>query len=197
VSSGASDNRWLASGRRAEDYDRRFDELATTGVNIHGEADLVASLGVDRVLDAGCGTGRLAIELARRGIDVVGVDLDGAMLGVARAKAPHIPWIEADLSDLDIDRTFDAIVMAGNVMIFVTPGTEGAVVANLGRHLRADGVLVAGFSVVAGGLSLDGYDRLAADAGLVLADRWATWARDPFVSGGDYAVTVHRRTTGR
>ena len=80
------------------------------------------------VLDAGCGTGRVAIELAARSIDVVGVDLDDDMLAEARRKAPGLTWIHGDLHDdsLDVlgDRQFDVVVMAGNVMIFVAPGTE-------------------------------------------------------------------------
>ena len=79
------------------------------------------------------------MELARRGLDVVGVDLDDEMLAVARDKAPLLHWVEADLVDVDLGRTFDGVVMAGNVMIFLTPGTEGAVVANLTRHLEDGG----------------------------------------------------------
>jgi 2-polyprenyl-3-methyl-5-hydroxy-6-metoxy-1,4-benzoquinol methylase len=52
---------------------------------MHGEATFVEGLGVRRVLDAGCGTGRVAIELARRGLDVVGLDADPGMLSAARA----------------------------------------------------------------------------------------------------------------
>jgi len=59
---------------------------------MHGEATFVEALGVRRVLDAGCGTGRVAIELARRGLDVVGVDADPGMLSAARAKAPELEW---------------------------------------------------------------------------------------------------------
>jgi len=86
-------NRWLGSTDvpRGDDYDARFTALAQTGQDVHGEAHFIASLGVSSVLDAGCGTGRVAIELARRGLDVVGVDLDAAMLAVARRKAPHLP----------------------------------------------------------------------------------------------------------
>jgi SAM-dependent methyltransferase len=193
VSEGAGGNRWLyGGGLRGEAYDRRFDDLASSGANVHGEADLVASLGPRTVLDAGCGTGRVAIELSHRGCDVVGVDLDAAMLNVARTKAPQIPWVEGDLAEVDFGRTFDAVVMAGNVMIFVAPGTEGAVLANLHRHMAEAGLLVAGFSLVTNGLSLASYDRLADDAGLELVHRWATWDRRPFGPGGDYAVSVHR-----
>jgi SAM-dependent methyltransferase len=189
------ENRWLAeAGDRSQTYDRRWEELAAAGRNVHGEADLVEGLGPRSVLDAGCGTGRVAVELARRGIEVTGVDVDAAMLDKARAKAPDLPWILADLATLDLGRTFDVVVMAGNVMIFLTPGTEAAVVSAAARHLEAGGALVAGFSLEPGRLELAIYDAHCAAAGLELAERWVTWDRQPFEAGGSYAVSVHRRT---
>ncbi|HYH50942.1 MAG TPA: class I SAM-dependent methyltransferase [Acidimicrobiia bacterium] len=162
---------------------------------MHGEATFVETLGARSVLDAGCGTGRVAIELDRRGIGAVGVDADPGMLAAAQAKAPELEWIAADLSVLDLPgRRFDVIVLAGNVMIFVEPGTEGAVLQRLAAHLDPDGAIVAGFQLVPGGLTLERYDDLAAAAGLVLAERYATWDRHPWQPGGDYAVSVHRLT---
>ena len=79
-------------------YDERWARMAAAGENPHGEADLVCRFDPATVLDGGCGTGRVAIELARRGIDVVGVDLDTDMLARARAKAPELTWVEADLA---------------------------------------------------------------------------------------------------
>lgn len=185
-------SRWLAEAQgRAATYDNRWAEMAAKGESIHGEADLVASLGGRSVLDAGCGTGRVAVELARRGYDVVGVDLDPSMLDRARAKDPDVTWVEGDLVDADLARRFDVVVIAGNVMIFVAPGTEGAVVANLARHLTPGGALVAGFQLDPGRLDLPTYDGHARAAGLTLAERWATWDRQPF-EGGGYAVSVHR-----
>src|ERR1700727_2600196 len=107
-------------------------------MDMHGEADLVASFAPEpaSVLDAGCGTGRVAIELHRRGHTVVGVDVDVAMLEAARAKAPDLAWVQGDLGDpgLGLDgATFDFVVMAGNVLIFVPPGTEGRVLQNAAR----------------------------------------------------------------
>jgi SAM-dependent methyltransferase len=187
------ENRWLAeAGDRSRTYDRRWEELAAAGRNVHGEADLVESLQPESVLDAGCGTGRVAIELGRRGIEVVGVDVDAGMLEQARAKAPDLPWVLADLATLDLGRTFDVVVMAGNVMIFLAPGTEAAVVAAAARHLEPGGALVAGFSLEPGRLDLDTYDAHCAAAGLEPAERWATWGRQPFEAGGNYAVSVHR-----
>ena len=53
---------------RGDAYDRRFQQLEAAGADVHGEAAFVASFTPSSVLDAGCGTGRVAIELARRGI---------------------------------------------------------------------------------------------------------------------------------
>ncbi|MGI9120650.1 MAG: class I SAM-dependent methyltransferase, partial [Acidimicrobiales bacterium] len=78
----------VAVGGRGDDYDLRFTDRADAGLDVHGEADLVQALSPASVLDAGCGTGRVTIELARRGIAVVGVDVDAEMLATARAKAP-------------------------------------------------------------------------------------------------------------
>lgn len=200
---GETGNRWLAeAGGRAATYDDRWTELAAKGENVHGEADLVEWLCQTRwgragpgraasVLDAGCGTGRVAAELARRGMDTVGVDLDPAMLERARARAPELQWVLGDLADVDVGRRFDVVVLAGNVMIFLEPGTEGRVVANLARHVGPGGLLVAGFELQPARLDLATYDAHAAAAGLAPAGRWATWDRQPY-SGGTYAVSAHR-----
>lgn len=186
-------NRWLAeAGGRSQTYDQRWVDLAAAGQNVHGEADLIEALGPRSVLDAGCGTGRVAIELARRGIDVAGVDLEASMLDKARAKQPRLLWRVADLADVDLGRTFEAVAMAGNVMIFLEPGTEARVVANLARHLAPGGALVAGFSLERGRLDLATYDAHAQAAGLEPAQRWGSWDRQPFDRGA-YAVSVHRR----
>jgi SAM-dependent methyltransferase len=186
-------NRWLDSRTRSgEEYDAAYESRAAAGEDVHGEADFVQRLGVRSVLDAGCGTGRVGRELARRGLDVAGVDLDEAMLQTARAKAPDVTWTLADLATVDLGRRFDAIVMAGNVMIFLTPGAETAVVSNMARHLNPGGYLVAGFQLMRGRLTFDQYDSMAAGAGLQLQDRWATWDCGVWQPGGDYAVSVHR-----
>ncbi|HUO48584.1 MAG TPA: class I SAM-dependent methyltransferase [Acidimicrobiales bacterium] len=184
---------------RGEAYDARFEQLEREGRYLHGEADLVCALLDDPlgapagpVLDAGCGTGRVGIELARRGVSVTGVDLDRQMLEAARAKAPALPWIEADLARKHFDPSYALVVAAGNVMIFLAPGTAGAVVANLSGALVEGGLLVAGFQLD-GRLDLAAYDANCAAAGLELSARYGTWEQGRF-DGGDYAVSVHRRT---
>jgi SAM-dependent methyltransferase len=190
--------RWHRSdAARGADYDARWHDLAAAGENIHGEADLVTELlaqsGGRRVLDAGCGTGRVAIELARRGFAVTGIDADPDMLGEARSKAPHLTWLLGDLSDpraLADCAPVDLALMAGNVMIFVGPGTEERVIANLAHRVVPGGLVVAGFIVHADGLTPEGYDAMAAAVGLQPVARWSTWDRSP--AGDEYAVWVHQ-----
>lgn len=186
-------SRWRSDSRFAagDDYDAQWRALAASGESVHGEADLVCHYEPGSVLDAGCGTGRVAIELAARGIDVVGVDLDSTMIGHARLKAPQLTWIEADLVSVDAGRRFDVVVMAGNVMIFVEPGTEAAVVANMARHTEPGGYVIAGFQL-GRSLGVADYDAAAADAGLEHVDRFSTWERAPWTPDDAYAVSVHR-----
>lgn len=165
--------------------------MAAAGRSIHGEAEFVCRYEPESVLDAGCGTGRVAIELAARGIETVGVDLDPAMLEQARAKAPGSIWVEGSVEDVALARQFDVVVTAGNVMIFVRPGSEGAVVANLARHLAPEGVLISGFQLDRG-YDLGRYDADCAAADLVLVERFATWDGAPLVPRAGYAVSVHR-----
>ena len=90
---------------------------------------------------------------------------------------------------------FDAVVCAGNVMIFLAPGTERAAVTQLSKHLRAGGLLISGFQLVPGRYSLEAYDADVAAAGLELYERFASWDRGRWTVAGGYAVSVHRRPT--
>jgi len=186
----------------AEDYAARFDALAARGVDVHGEATLCEAIAAPgaTVLDAGCGTGRVAIRLAERGFDCTGVDVDAGMLKVARERAPSLRWVEADLARLDLGTTFDLVVVAGNVVPLVAQGTEATVVGRLAAHVAPGGLLVAGFGLdrshlppAAGLVGLDDYDDWCRSAGLALEQRLATWDGDPYPGDGGYAVSIHRR----
>jgi len=170
-------------------YQQRFDDLAASGVAIHGEADFVERYRPRSVLDAGCGTGRVGGELARRGIDVTGVDADPSMIATARRSAPSCTWLIGDVATIVLDRTFDLVVMAGNVPLFTPPGTQAALVAGCRRHLVTEGRLVAGFSLDRH-YSLESYDEHCQAAGLELEGRRATWSGQPY-AGGAYAVSCH------
>ncbi|MEU3554648.1 class I SAM-dependent methyltransferase [Streptomyces fragilis] len=200
-------SRWndLTGGTSGEDYAARFAALARSGKDVHGEARFCAALVPPgaRVLDAGCGTGRVMIRLAELGYDCVGVDLDASMLAVARQQAPQLPWFQADLAAFDPDALgvaadFDLVVVAGNVFQLVAEGTVAAVVRSLTGALRPGGLLVSGFGLdeahlpVPPTLTLGRYEGHCEAAGLTLVDRFATWDADPY-EGGGYAVSVHRR----
>jgi SAM-dependent methyltransferase len=203
--------RWTGSTDRAARYAARFAALAADGEDVHGEATLCAALvpvGA-RVLDAGCGTGRVALRLAALGFDCVGIDSDPAMLEQAKAASNPmsrpVRWVLGDLADLrnhaDLaDGSFDLVVAAGNVIPLVAPGTEADVVAGLAAALKPGAPLVAGFGLDAAHLplvsapfGLGEYDRWCAAAGLALVERWAGWDRSGYDAGG-YAVSVHRRS---
>lgn len=171
-----------------EDYQARFDRLASSGADVHGEADFVMSFEPRTVLDAGCGTGRVAIELARRGVEVVGVDVDRSMLSTARDRAPEIEWIEADLTTFDLGRTFDVVLLAGNVPLFTPPGTQADVAARCAAHVAPGGHLIAGFSTDRGFTAEDWTTFVPLEE----VARYATWDEEPWVDG-DYVVAVHQR----
>lgn len=202
-------NPWLVvtGGTAGPGYAARFAARAAAGEDLHGEARRVHALLGGRaveVLDAGCGTGRVGIRLAELGHRVVGVDLDPSMLAEARAAAPGLTWLQADLAELDLPGPVDLVVAAGNLWPLLTPGTHARVVARLAAHLRPGGLLVAGFGlddehvpfVLPDGVpfpTLATYDEAARDAGLTLEERSADWgAREPYAGGG-YVVSVHRR----
>lgn len=172
-------------------YDERWRRMADRGENPHGEADLVTSYEPASVLDAGCGTGRIAIELGRRGIAVVGVDADRDMIAAATERAPELDWRLADLAGLELPDRFDVVLLAGNVVPYIAGSDRAAAIVGCARHLGPGGRLVAGFALRAGWPTLADYDGWCAAAGLTLVERFATWDRAPY-AGGHYAVSVHR-----
>ncbi|NLU83798.1 class I SAM-dependent methyltransferase [Rhodococcus sp. HNM0569] len=186
--------RWQ-SERDADDsrrYVERFAELEASGADLHGEArfvDVLLPRGA-RVLDAGCGTGRVGAELLRRGHRVTAVDLDPVLLAEAR-RCPGLDVRAADLAELDLEEHFDAVVAAGNVMVFVAPGTEDDVVRRVRRHLDAGGRFVAGFTTDAR-YGVREFDRDLTANGFELVHRFAGWAMEPWHDDAEWVVTVAR-----
>ncbi|SDP08824.1 Methyltransferase domain-containing protein [Pedococcus dokdonensis] len=183
-------------------YQRRFDDLAAAGMDIHGEAAFVAALVAPpvRVLDAGCGTGRVATQLTALGYHCVGVDADADMIAVAEQRDPATTWVRQDLSRLQLrSQAFELAVLAGNVIPLLAPGTLLAAVQRLVAHLQPGGLVVAGFGLDSAHLPqgcpvtpLEDYDRACEVAGLTLVRRHGTWDREPWRPDSGYAVSVHR-----
>ncbi len=175
-------------------YVERFRTLAREGTDLEGEARLVDAMAErgSRVLDAGCGTGRLSGALHRRGHVVVGVDADPELVAAAEADHPGPTYVVADLSRLELDEApFDLVVCAGNVMVFLAPDSERGVLERLRRHTRPGGRIVVGFRREAH----YPYSRFNVDlrnAGLSLEHRFGTWGLDPFTPESDFAVSVLR-----
>ena len=106
--------------------------------------------------------------------------------------------ILGDLSRIHLHRQFDAIVMAGNVMIFLTPGTESEVLAYLSVHLKPNGLLLSAFELTPHpwtDLTIDVYDVLLEVFGFTKISRWSTWDQDPWQDSDTYAVTLHQKPT--
>jgi SAM-dependent methyltransferase len=203
-SSSLPPTRWELeqTGERWQAYADRFARHHAEGADLSGEARFVDALAPRdaAVLDAGCGTGRVAAALVAAGHRAVGVDKDAGLVAIARDRYPGVPYLVRDLLQLDANAleavgaptTFDVVAIPGNVMVYLAPGTERAVLSGLAALTRPGGRIVAGFATgreyrVA---DLDG-DAVA--LGLILELRFATWQLDPFDDGSDWAVTVLRR----
>ncbi len=197
--------RWeqLTGGSSGDDYAARFAALAASGHDLHGEAAFVHGLVAPgaRVLDAGCGTGRVGIRLAELGHRCVGVDVDASMLAVARREAPDLVWVRSDLAEpaaeVREEAPYDAVVLAGNVVPLLAEGTLGPVMSGLAALLRPGGLLIAGFGLDPAHLPagcpvtpLADYDEAVADLSRV--DRFSTWQAAAYEAAGGYVVAVDR-----
>ncbi|WP_035855505.1 class I SAM-dependent methyltransferase [Cryptosporangium arvum] len=175
----------------SERYVQRFRRLAARGHDLGGEARFVDALlprGA-RVLDAGCGTGRVGGLLAATGHRVVGVDLDPRLIAEARAEHPGSEWIVGDLARLDLPGAFHVVVCAGNVMTFVAPSTRVEILRRFRAHLAPGGRVVTGFG---SGREYEFDDFLAdaEDAGLTPDHLLGTWDLRPFGPESSFLVAV-------
>lgn len=179
-------------------YIDRFRAMERAGKDLAGEArfiDAMAERGA-RILDAGCGPGRVGGYLAAAGHDVVGVDVDPALIAAAEQDHPGPRWLVGDLAELDLPargvaEPFDLIVSAGNVMTFLAPSTRTQVLSRLRAHLGTGGRAVIGFGA---GREYEHTEFLddAAHAGLVPDLLLSSWDVRPFTEGSDFLVAILR-----
>jgi SAM-dependent methyltransferase len=179
-------------------YIERFRAMARAGDDLAGEArfvDAMAPRGA-RILDAGCGPGRLGGYLAKAGHHVVGVDVDPALIAAAAQDHPGPQWLVGDLAELDLPargivEPFDVIASAGNVMAFLAPSTRVQVLGRLRAHLADDGRAAIGFGA-GRDYEFTEFFNDAAHAGFAPDLLLSTWDLRPFTDDSDFLVAILR-----
>jgi len=134
-----------------ENYGRKYDSEGFVGGTI-GECDFIErEINYDkteRIIDIGCGTGRHALELARRGYSVVGIDLSQSLLCKAQEKAANeglnIPFLHQDARQLPFHEEFDAAIMLceGGFPLMETDEMNFEILKNVTRSLKINGKFI-------------------------------------------------------
>lgn len=195
--------RWFTDTKpgHSQWFIERFRTLAAEGADLLGEArfaDMLAERG-SRILDAGCGLGRMAGALHAAGHDAYGVDVDPELIAAAEQDEPGPTYRVVDLSELTLDdlggTPMDLVICAGNVMVFLAPGTEREVLERFCAVTRPGGRIAIGFRREET-YSFDQYDadlaHLAEQDIAYVEQRFSTWHLDPFQDSSDFAVTLLR-----
>ncbi|MBB2943561.1 2-polyprenyl-3-methyl-5-hydroxy-6-metoxy-1,4-benzoquinol methylase [Actinoplanes lutulentus] len=193
----STDNLWLRqiaeNPSHSQWYIDRFREMAARGDDLGGEARMIDAMvprGA-RILDAGCGTGRVGGRLAASGHDVTGVDLDPELIEEARRNHPGVRWQVGDLSELSLGETFDVVVCAGNVMTFAGPSSRAKILVRFREHLADGGRAVVGFGA-GRGYEFDDFLKDSSGAGLRSDLLLSTWDLRPSTPDADFLVAVLR-----
>lgn len=177
-------------------YIQRFKDMETQGHDLAGEVRTVDAMVQrnSRILDAGCGPGRVGGRLHALGHTVVGIDVDPGLIAAAEEDYPGPTWVTGDLAEMDlpaqgIEANFDVVVSAGNVMGFLAPSTRVEVLRRFATHLADDGRAIIGFGA---GRGYDFRDFLAdcEQAGLVLQVPLSTWDLRPFTEDSTFIVAI-------
>jgi SAM-dependent methyltransferase len=136
-------------------FAEHFSALIDSGADIEGEARLADAL-LPRgatVLDAGAGFGRIGAALQARGHRVVAAEKDPDLVAMAAQHYPDLPMVRSDILALTPElleeagepTAFDLVVLVGNVIVLLAPGTERRVLATLAALLTDGGRILVGF----------------------------------------------------
>lgn len=192
--------RWVTETKpgHSQWYIERFRTMAAEGADLGGEARFIDAMlpRRARILDAGCGPGRVSNVLHQAGHHVVGVDVDPELIAAAEQDHPGPQYFVGDLSTLDlsehgITEPFDGAVLAGNVMVFIAPDSEADVLRHVATHVKADGFIAVGFHTNRE-LPLGQFDAAVDAAGLRIENRFGTWHLNAWTTADDFAVTILR-----
>ena len=181
-----------ANPAHSENYARKWKILESQGQDIHGEARFVDALAErhSRILDAGCGTGRLGGYLIRQGHTVVGTDVDPILIRHAESDHPDGTWYVGDLSSDPIaEEEFDVVVSAGNVMGFLAKEGREFALQNIYDSMRTSGRFVTGFGAGRGWEFTD-FLATAQKIGFTLDYRFGGWDLTPFDESSTFLVAL-------
>ncbi|HEY3878178.1 MAG TPA: class I SAM-dependent methyltransferase [Trebonia sp.] len=174
-----------ASARYAEFVKGELQELPLDRAVLAAFAEHVLAEGGGLVAEAGCGTGRIGAHLAAAGLDVFGVDLSPALVGIARATYPGLRVSVASMHALPVRDAALGGIVAWYSVIHAAPGDVPGYFAEFARVLRPGGFALAAFFEAVGepvtgfahGVTpayrwpLDALAALAGEAGLVEVGR--------------------------
>ncbi len=128
----------MTYGQRIADvYDEFYSEYEGATVDLLQELAAGGS-----ALELGIGTGRLALPLRQRGIDVTGIDLSPAMIARLRAKpgGSEIPVVQTSFAEFDLDAHFDLVYVVFNTFFsLLTQEEQISCFRSVARHLEEDG----------------------------------------------------------
>jgi SAM-dependent methyltransferase len=130
----------LYGARWADNYDEWHDGLMDDEGAVAALADFAAD---GPALEFGVGTGRLAVPLAERGVEVTGVDISPEMLAKLREKSSTVTVVEDDMATVSVGREFAVVFIAFNsIFILETQELQVELFRNAARHLRSGGRFV-------------------------------------------------------
>ena len=188
-------------------YIDRFKAMAARGFDLDGEARAVDAL-VERgarILDVGCGPGRVSVALAQRGHRVYGIDIDPVLIaeaervarrsGLAPAgQAGGVGFVVGDICAPypPAVAPADLIVCAGNVITFLDGDTPAAALAQMAAGLAPGGRVAMGFGL-GRGYPMERFTADCAAAGLAIEARFSTWQFHPFTAESQFVVALLAR----
>ena len=177
-------------------YIQRFRDMEANGNDLWGEARTVDAMAPRnaRILDAGCGPGRLDGFLHELGHTVVGIDVDPGLIEAADQDHPGPTYVVGDLAEMDlpaqgIAANFDIIVSAGNVVGFLAASTREEVLRRIAKHLAPEGRAIIGYGA-GRGYEFSDFFADAERAGLKLDVALESWDLRPFTSSSQFLVAI-------
>lgn len=199
-------------------YRDRFRQMAAQGADLAGEARMIDAMVPrgSRILDLGCGGGRLGGYLHRQGHHVTGIDIDPVLIEAAHEDHPGPIWLVDDLVTfaLTVDDSglvtnsslnsktaaaeaavaeFDVVVSAGNVLTFLADGSHGLALRRTAAHLAPEGRAVFGFGLERG-YHFDQFTSDLTSAGLKTEVLLSSWDLRPFDSDSGFLVAICSRS---